>query len=137
MNAIRHSQRFSRKLKRRLTQRTIAEARALKKQSKEAIHILIYAAELVSAYSKHDMASIISYNDYFLILFYVAQIATDPKLAYQKAKELWNYLSADEPENQARPATLEQLVVLLTRESARLVVHMVNFGVNMAAHLPK
>lgn len=41
------SQRFSRKLKRRLTQRTLAEARALKKQSKEAIHILIYAAELV------------------------------------------------------------------------------------------
>lgn len=41
------SQRFSRKLKRRLTQRTIAEARALKKQGKEAIHILIYAAELV------------------------------------------------------------------------------------------
>ncbi|XP_037891657.1 lipid storage droplets surface-binding protein 1 isoform X1 [Glossina fuscipes] len=110
MNAIRHSQRFSRKLKRRLTQRTIAEARALKKQSKEAIHILIYAAEL---------------------------IATDPKLAYQKAKELWNYLSADEPENQARPASLEQLIVLLTRESARLVVHLVNFGVNVAAHLPK
>lgn len=40
-------QRLSRKLKRRLTQRTILEARALKKQSKEAIHILIYAAELV------------------------------------------------------------------------------------------
>lgn len=40
-------QRFSRKLKRRLTQRTILEARALKKQSKEAIHILIYVAELV------------------------------------------------------------------------------------------
>lgn len=40
-------QRFSRKLKRRLTLRTVAEARALKKQSKEAIHILIYAAELV------------------------------------------------------------------------------------------
>lgn len=41
-------QRFSRKLKRRLTQRTLAEARALKKQSKEAIHVLIYAAELVT-----------------------------------------------------------------------------------------
>lgn len=40
-------QRFSRKLKRRLTLRTVAEARALKKQSKEAIHVLIYAAELV------------------------------------------------------------------------------------------
>lgn len=34
-------------MKRRLTQRTILEVHALKKQSKEAIHILIYAAELV------------------------------------------------------------------------------------------
>lgn len=41
-------QRFSRKLKRRLTLRTVAEARALKKQSKETLHILLYAAELVS-----------------------------------------------------------------------------------------
>lgn len=38
---------FSRKLKRRLTQRTVAEAKALKKHSKEAIHILVYATELV------------------------------------------------------------------------------------------
>lgn len=49
IKAIHHGQRFSRKLTRRLTQRTFAEARALKKQSKEAIHVLIYAAELVSA----------------------------------------------------------------------------------------
>ncbi|XP_017092222.1 lipid storage droplets surface-binding protein 1 isoform X1 [Drosophila bipectinata] len=110
LKAIHHGQRFSRKLKRRLTQRTIAEARALKKQSKEAIHVLIYAAEL---------------------------IATDPKQALQKAKELWAYLSADEPENQARPATLEQLIVLLTRESARRVVHLVNFSANVAANIPR
>ncbi|XP_013112651.1 lipid storage droplets surface-binding protein 1 isoform X1 [Stomoxys calcitrans] len=110
IKAIHHGQRFSRKLKRRLTQRTLAEARALKKQSKEAIHILLYAAEL---------------------------IATDPKLALQKAKELWAYLSQDEPENQARPTTLEQLIVLLTRESARRVVHIVNFGANVAANIPK
>lgn len=58
-------------------------------------------------------------------------------MALQKAKELWAYLSKDEPENQARPATLEQLVVLLTRESARLVVHMVNFTANVAANIPK
>lgn len=37
----------SRKLKRRLTLRTIAEAKALKKQSTQAINILVYAAELV------------------------------------------------------------------------------------------
>lgn len=47
IKAIHHGQRFSRKLKRTLTQRTLLEARALKKQSKEAIHVLIYAAELV------------------------------------------------------------------------------------------
>ncbi|XP_017847568.1 lipid storage droplets surface-binding protein 1 isoform X1 [Drosophila busckii] len=110
IKAIHHGQRFSRKLKRRLTQRTLAEARALKKQSKEAIHVLIYAAEL---------------------------IATDPKLAMQKAKELWTYLSADEPENQARPVTLEQLIVLLTRESARRVVHLVNYSANVASNLPR
>ncbi|XP_017111711.1 lipid storage droplets surface-binding protein 1 isoform X2 [Drosophila elegans] len=110
LKAIHHGQRFSRKLKRRLTQRTIAEARALKKQSKEAIHVLFYAAEL---------------------------IATDPKQAVQKAKELWIYLSADEPENQARPATLEQLIVLLTRESARRVVHLVNFSAHVAANIPR
>ncbi|XP_050319255.1 lipid storage droplets surface-binding protein 1 [Bactrocera neohumeralis] len=110
IKAIHHGQRFSRKLKRRLTQRTLAEARALKKQSREAINILIYAAEL---------------------------IATDPKLALQKAKELWDYLSEDEPENQARPVSLEQLIVLLTRESARRLVHLVNFSANIASNLPK
>ncbi|XP_055299960.1 lipid storage droplets surface-binding protein 1 isoform X1 [Sitodiplosis mosellana] len=103
------SQRFSRKLKRRLTQRTILEARALKKQSKEAIHILIYAAEL---------------------------IATDPKLALQKARELWSHLSKDEPENQARPQTIEELIVLITRESARRMVHLVNYTGSTATKLP-
>jgi len=102
-------QRFSKKLKRRLTQRTVLEARALKKQSKEAIHILIYAAEL---------------------------IATDPKLAFQKAKQLWAILSQDEPENQARPQTIEELIVLITRESARRLVHLVNFSVNTVSKVP-
>lgn len=58
-------------------------------------------------------------------------------MALQKAKELWSYLSQEEPENQARPVTLEQLIVLLTRESARRVVHIVNFGANVAANIPK
>lgn len=43
-------QRVTRKLKRRLTTRTIAEAKAIKKHSAEAIHILAYAAELVSIF---------------------------------------------------------------------------------------
>lgn len=65
------------------------------------------------------------------------QIATDPKLALQKAKELWDYLSEDEPENQARPVSLEQLIVLLTRESARRLVHLVNFSAHIASNFPK
>ncbi|XP_020294045.1 lipid storage droplets surface-binding protein 1 isoform X2 [Pseudomyrmex gracilis] len=107
---IKHGRRFSRKLQRRLTRRTLAEARALKEQGTECMHVLLYVVEL---------------------------IATDPKLAYQKAKELWAILSLPEPENQARPATLEQLLVLLTRESARRIVHLVNGTVALAAKTPR
>lgn len=103
-------QKVTRKLKRRLTMRTMAEAKALKKQSKEAINIIVYAAEL---------------------------IATDPKLALQKGKEFWNFLSEDEPENQAVPQTLEELIVMLTRESARRVVHLINFTTAYFTKLPK
>lgn len=42
-----HMFRFSKKLRRRLTQRTLLEAKALKEQSAEAIHVLVYVAELV------------------------------------------------------------------------------------------
>lgn len=47
VQTLQRSQQLSQKLKRRLTQRTLTEARALQKQSKEVIHVLIYAAELV------------------------------------------------------------------------------------------
>lgn len=67
----------------------------------------------------------------------IRQIATDPKLALQKARELWAYLSKDEPENQARPQTIEELLVLITRESARRLVHLVNFTGTTASKLPK
>ncbi|XP_053975099.1 lipid storage droplets surface-binding protein 1 isoform X1 [Hylaeus volcanicus] len=107
---IKHGARFSRKLQRRLTRRTLAEARALKEQGTECIHVLLYVIEL---------------------------LATDPKLAYQKAKELWATLSLPEPENQARPATLEQLLVLLTRESARRIVHLVNGTTTLAKRSPR
>ncbi|XP_014485180.1 PREDICTED: lipid storage droplets surface-binding protein 1 isoform X2 [Dinoponera quadriceps] len=107
---IKHGARFSRKLQKRLTRRTLAEARALKEQGTECIHVLLYVIEL---------------------------LATDPKLALQKAKELWATLSLPEPENQARPATLEQLLVLLTRESARRVVHLVNGASALAAKTPR
>ncbi|XP_032669089.1 lipid storage droplets surface-binding protein 1 isoform X2 [Odontomachus brunneus] len=107
---IKHGARFSRKLQKRLTRRTLAEARALKEQGTECIHVLLYVIEL---------------------------LATDPKLALQKAKELWATLSLSEPENQARPATLEQLLVLLTRESARRLVHLVNGASTLAAKTPR
>uniref|UniRef100_A0A6P7F1Z1 Lipid storage droplets surface-binding protein 1-like isoform X4 n=1 Tax=Diabrotica virgifera virgifera TaxID=50390 RepID=A0A6P7F1Z1_DIAVI len=110
ISTIHHADRFSRKLRRRLTQRTIAEVKALKHQSAEAVHVLTYVLEL---------------------------IATDPVLAYQKGKELWASLSQDEPENQARPENLEQLIVLLTRESARRVVHLINFSSTLLSTLPK
>ncbi|KAK9728299.1 Perilipin family [Popillia japonica] len=110
IQTIQHMDRFSRKLQRRLTKLTLAEAKALKEHSVEAIHVLAFVAELV---------------------------VTDPKLAFQKGKELWASLSQDEPENQARPENLEQLFVLLTRESARRVVHLVNFTADAVGKLPR
>lgn len=65
------------------------------------------------------------------------QIATDPKLAFQKGRELWESLSKDEPENQARPENLEQLIVLLTRESTRRLVHLINFTSSVVSKVPK
>lgn len=44
---IKHGARFSRKLQKRLTIRTLAEARALKEQGTECIHVLLYVMELV------------------------------------------------------------------------------------------
>lgn len=110
IQTIHRGQRISRKLRRRLTFRTRQELSALKKQSTEAVHVVFYAAEL---------------------------IATNPRLAMQKSVELWQYLSADEPENQARPKTLEQLAVLLTRESIRKVVHVINFTASTVTKIPR
>ncbi|KAJ8724609.1 hypothetical protein PYW08_016083 [Mythimna loreyi] len=95
------------RLRRKLTRRLTRQALAEAKAIKEQIHVLAYVAELV---------------------------ATDPALAWKKAKELYASLSAPEPENQARPATLEELVVLLTRETARKMVHLIHYTQN---DLPK
>lgn len=92
--------RLSRKLKRRLTQRTVSEARALQLGAGRAVHVVWYAAELA---------------------------VRDPRLACRRAAELWGHLSGPEPENQARPRTLEQLLVLVVRESARTAVHAANW----------
>ena len=57
---LRRSKRFSKKLKRRLTQRTFAEVKALKQQGVETVHVLIYAAELIATNPK-VIFSFISY----------------------------------------------------------------------------
>lgn len=97
----RRSKRLSKKLKNKLTTRTVAEVNALKND----VHVLIYAAEL---------------------------IATNPKEAYKKSQEMWTYLSKNEPENQRRPETMEELFVLLVRyvktQQLRIVINCtINF----------
>ncbi|XP_023948296.1 lipid storage droplets surface-binding protein 1 isoform X2 [Bicyclus anynana] len=91
------------RLRKKLQRRLTRQALAEAKAIKEQIHVLVYVAELV---------------------------ATDPVLAWAKAKELYASLSKAEPENQARPATLEELLVLLSRESARKIVHLINYTHN-------
>lgn len=49
---FKHGARFSRKLQKRLTRRTLAEARALKEQGTECMHVLLYLVELVGEYKK-------------------------------------------------------------------------------------
>ncbi|KAJ2947295.1 hypothetical protein O0L34_g17011 [Tuta absoluta] len=88
------------RFKRKLQRRLTRQALAEAKAIREQIHVLVYVMELV---------------------------AKDPALAWKKAKELYASLSAPEPENQARPNTMEELFVLLSRETARKVVHLVNY----------
>ncbi|KAH0562929.1 lipid storage droplets surface-binding protein 1 isoform X1 [Cotesia glomerata] len=107
---IQHGARFSRKLQKRLTRRTIAEVQALKNQGVQCVHMIMDVMKL---------------------------IVTNPKMAYKKSKELWAILSLAEPENQERPQTLEQLIVLLTRESARRVVHIINAATALATRIPR
>ncbi|XP_039750685.1 lipid storage droplets surface-binding protein 1 isoform X2 [Pararge aegeria] len=98
-----HAVQHGARLRRKLQRRLTRQALAEAKAIKEQIHVLVYVAELV---------------------------ATDPVLAWAKAKELYSSLSKSEPENQARPATLEELLVLLSRESARKIVHLINYTHN-------
>lgn len=53
-------------------------------------------------------------------------VLTDPKLAMQQASSMWKALSLPEPENQVRPSTVEESLVLLLREMSRWFVHTVN-----------
>lgn len=109
LHTIHHVDKISRKLQRRLTKRTLAEAKALKEHSTEAVQGLLHIIDL---------------------------IATDPKLALQKGQEIWVNLSKSEPENQIRPQTLDEVIFMLTRESARRVVHFINFTSAIVKQLP-
>lgn len=48
VQTIQHVNQFGRKLQRRLTRRTIAEAKALRQQSADTIRCLVYLVDLVS-----------------------------------------------------------------------------------------
>ncbi|XP_049937980.1 lipid storage droplets surface-binding protein 1 isoform X1 [Schistocerca serialis cubense] len=109
VQALHKADRVTKKLQRRLTQRTLAEARALKKQSEDTLQTLMYLGEL---------------------------LVKDPKAVFELSKDLWAHLSQDEPENQAPPTTLEQLMVMLTRESARRIVHLFNYTRSAVVALP-
>lgn len=54
-------------------------------------------------------------NDVNILMYAAELIATNPKKAYQRSQEMWEYFSANEPENQKRPETMEELFVLLVR----------------------
>ncbi|KAL1459415.1 hypothetical protein WDU94_011397 [Cyamophila willieti] len=95
-----HMKNFRSKLQRRITYRAIIEAKALKRQGADTLQAIMYMLDL---------------------------LARDPKKFFQKVKELWDNLSADEPENQARPNNLEEFIVMLTREASRRMVHLVNY----------
>uniref|UniRef100_A0A224XNT9 Putative lipid storage droplet-1 n=1 Tax=Panstrongylus lignarius TaxID=156445 RepID=A0A224XNT9_9HEMI len=109
IQTIEHVNRFSRKLQRRLTKRTIAEARALRRQGVDTVQLLLHLLDLA---------------------------IKDPKQFIEKMKTLWENLSKDEPENQIPPANLEQLITMLTREGARRFVHLTNFTIATVAKLP-
>ncbi|CAH0390498.1 unnamed protein product [Bemisia tabaci] len=109
LKTFKHANRFSRKLQRRLTRRTIDEASALKHQSAETLQTLIYLAKL---------------------------LIRDPKEFIAKSKAFWAHLSEDEPENQVPPKNLQQLIVMLTRETARKVVHVTNYTGRKLAVIP-
>ena len=64
------------------------------------------------------------------------QLVKDPKALKEKIVALWQQLSQDEPENQKRPANLEELTVMVTRELARRVVHLANYLRAGVATLP-
>ncbi|KAK3932802.1 Lipid storage droplets surface-binding protein 1, partial [Frankliniella fusca] len=98
--ALKRADRLSRKLQRRLTRLTLAEARALRKDTENTLHTLVYFAET---------------------------LVKDPRAFVEQCRAVWNHLSENEPENQVPPETMEERLALLVREVARRVVHLANY----------
>jgi hypothetical protein len=48
LQTIQRADRFSRKIRRRLTERTVAELKALRQYSEDALRLVFYTGELVS-----------------------------------------------------------------------------------------
>lgn len=72
--------------------------------------------KLKNKLTSRTVAEVIALKNDVHILIYAAElIATNPKEAYKKSQEMWTYLSRNEPENQKRPETMEELFVLLVR----------------------
>jgi hypothetical protein len=110
MQTLHRADRLSRKLQRRITQHTLAEVKAMRQYSKDALDFVLLTLEL---------------------------LVKDPKALKEKIVALWLELSQDEPENQKRPANLEELTMLVTRELARRVVHLANYLRAGVAALPQ
>lgn len=71
VKTIRHVNHFSRKLQRRLTRRTIAEAKLLKKQGYDTIQCFVYFADLVSikVYNIKTYNMYVEFDQNFRILY--------------------------------------------------------------------
>ncbi|XP_052119934.1 lipid storage droplets surface-binding protein 1 isoform X3 [Frankliniella occidentalis] len=104
--AFKRADRLSRKLQRRITRLTLAEARALRKDTENTLHTLVYFAET---------------------------LVKDPRAFVEQCRAVWNHLSENEPENQVPPETLEERLALLVREVARRVVHLANYTAGSAS----
>uniref|UniRef100_A0A0K8SS19 Lipid storage droplets surface-binding protein 1 n=1 Tax=Lygus hesperus TaxID=30085 RepID=A0A0K8SS19_LYGHE len=106
---IQHANRLSRKLQRRITKRTLAEAQALRKTGNDIVQFVYFSVDL---------------------------LIKNPREFVNKMLQIWEHLSKDEPENQIPPANLDQLFALVARETARKFVHAMNYSIVVCGNLP-
>ncbi|KAF6204229.1 hypothetical protein GE061_002569 [Apolygus lucorum] len=106
---IQHANRLSRKLQRRITKRTLAEAQALRKTGQDVVQFIYFSVDL---------------------------LIKNPKEFVSKMLQIWEHLSKDEPENQIPPGNLDQLFALVARETARKFVHAINYSIVVCGNLP-